>query len=146
MRGEAGHLTIRDVNEFGNRKWPQAELLQQNCERFARIERNVAVARAGIPPVQPLLIEIGGLRQRRKKKKPVVGEQLAHFRGGARGEWRVLHHFEAGDDVEASRWALVESGKWVVGCGGEALRDELTREHSVAAAEIEERDGITRCE
>jgi len=102
----------------------------------------VPVARACIPPVQPLLVEIRGLRQRRKQNDAFVGEQVAHFRGGACGERRVLHHFETGDDIKSARWTLAESRKRVVGRRAESLRDEMARKHAVAAPEIEDCDGI----
>lgn len=138
MSRKRGQFTEGYVNQVGQRVELQSTLFEKKSEGTPREERDVSVARTGIPPVQAEFVEVRRLCEGGEENEAGVGEQVAHFGNDAAGGWRVFHDLEAGDQVERPARAIGEIGKGIVGGSVETVLNQRARQKAVTTSEIED--------
>src|ERR1700677_848652 len=77
------------------------ESLANLVQACLRVERDMSISGGRVPPVQPLLVDVGGLQQSRKEDDARVIECVVHVREQAGGIGGMFDHLEANDAVKA---------------------------------------------
>ena len=70
--GEIWNLSKQDMITLAERTQLKSEWLHNLCQAFPRVERYMSIPGPGVPPVQTLLVDIGGLYQRRKQDHATI--------------------------------------------------------------------------
>ena len=121
----------------------EAQGFRQALEAGCAIERDVTIARAGIPPAQALQGHVGGLKQGREQDEARIGQQPFDLREDPRRVGGVLEDLEAGDEIESPPWAWRRTGarRDRRSQPGGTPKPEQFGQHSLAPAVVERRSG-----
>src|SRR5262249_43106000 len=140
---EIGNVPVKHVETIVERAEHESKRPNDGFQADPRMERDVTIPRARVPPAQSLAVDVGGLKQggadddsRVRQKTIHVGEDVPRISG-------VLEYLEADDAIEAiGGTGRVAGDKGVVTLDmWETRRAERFREDAITPTVIENAEG-----
>src|SRR5262249_36120386 len=98
----------------------------------------MTVSRADIPPAQPKLVEVGGLSECGEKQGSFIAQQMGDVDDDSIRKGNMLHHFEAGDEIEAFPRAIGKCSERIERCRAKAFLGKSACEQTVSASIVED--------
>jgi hypothetical protein len=83
MPGALGGIAEEHVKVLIEGKQLEAEAVGEPEQTFSRIERQVAVARAGVPPIQADLVDVIGLKEGGEHYQAGIRKEIVQIRESA---------------------------------------------------------------